>query len=65
MTINYYAQELCDVRAARRSEVSRGLRQRKGSYAAMRVGWKVIVIVTIHDVMLGLRPNGAGGRNLE
>jgi len=31
----------------------------------MQVGQKVTVGVTIHDVMLDLRPNGAGGRNLR
>jgi len=31
----------------------------------MRVGWKVTVGVTIHDVMLELRPNGVGGRHLR
>lgn len=58
-TIKYFARELRNDRTARRSEVSQGSRQCKGSCAAMRVGWKVTVIVTIHDVMLGLRPNGA------
>jgi len=31
----------------------------------MRVGPKVTVGVTIHNGMLYLRPNGAGGRNLR
>ena len=36
-----------------------------GGCAAARVGHKVIVEVTIHDGMLDLRPNGAGGRHLR
>jgi len=64
-TINYSAQELHNVRTAHNSKVSQRLRQRRGGYDAARVGWKVIVIVTIHNVMLGLRPNGVGGRHLR
>ena len=64
-TINYSARELCDVRIAHSSEVSQGPRQREGSCTAARVGWKVTITVTIHDVMLGLRPNGAGGGHLR
>ena len=36
-----------------------------GGYTTMRVGWKVTVVVTIHDVMLELRPNGVGDRHLR
>ena len=45
--------------------MSQGPRQCKDSCAVAWVGWKVTVIVTIHDVMLGLRPNGAGGKHLR
>ena len=45
--------------------MSQGLRQRKGSYDATQVGWNMTVIVTIHNVMLGLRSNGAGDRHLR
>jgi len=34
--------------------VSQGLRQCKGNCIAMWFGWKVTIIVTIHDVMLGV-----------
>lgn len=64
-TINYSTLELHDDRTVRRTEVSQGLPQCKGSCATAQVGWKVTVIVTNHDVMLGLRPNEAGGRNLR
>ncbi len=64
-TINYYARELHNVGTTRRRKVSQGPRHCKGSFAVAHVGWKVTVIVTIHDVMLGLRPNGAGGRHLR
>ena len=45
--------------------MSQGLRPRKGGCATERVGWKVTVVVNIHDVMLDLRPNAAGGRHLR
>ena len=54
-----------DERVACKREVSQGKRQHKGGCVVARVGWKVTVIVTIHDVMLGLRPNGVGGRHLR
>ena len=62
-TINYSTWELHDDRTARRSEVSQVLQQHKGSCAVVWVGWKVTVIVTIHDVMLVLRPNGVGSKH--
>ncbi len=64
-TINYSAREVHDVGATRRSKVSQGLRPRKRGCATMQVGWKVTSVVTIHDVMLDLRLNGVGDRQLR
>lgn len=37
----------------------------QGGLHCTHVGWKVTILVTVHDVMLDLRPNGVGDRNLR
>ena len=64
-TINYPAQELRNVGYVRKSRESQGPRPRMGDCAAMKIGYKVIVEVTIHNGMTNLRENGAGGGNLR
>jgi len=54
VTIKYFARELCNDRDVHKSEVSQGPCQRKGGCTVACVSWKVTVIVTIHNVMLGL-----------
>ena len=37
----------------------------QGGCTTTQVGWKVTIEVTIHDVILQLRPNGVGDRHLR
>jgi len=45
--------------------MSQGPQPCKGGCSTVPVGRKVTVEVTIHDVMLDLRPNGVGGMHLR
>ena len=65
MTINYSARKLYNVGAARGSEESQGLQPCMEGGAAIRVGLKVTIEVTIHDWMFDLRPNEVGDRHLR
>ena len=59
-TINYSIREL------RAEAKSHKVHDRAGGVcAAARVGQKVTVEVTIHDLMVGLRPNRASCRHLR
>lgn len=64
-TLNYSTWELHDVGVVHRRKMSQGLWWRSGGCAAAWVDRKVTAGVTIHDVMLHLRPNGVGSRNLR
>ena len=64
-TINYSSQELCGVGVVHRSKESQGPQLHKGGCAATWVGQKVTAGVAIHDVMLDLRLNGVGDKNLR
>ena len=66
-TINYTAWfgELRDFNTARCSEMSQGPKQHEDSFARVQVHRKVTIKVTIHDLMVSLMPNGAGGKHLR
>jgi len=64
-TINYSAWEQHDIGDACRSRVSQGPQPCIEGCATTWVSWKVTIGVTVHDGMLNLRPNGAGGRHVR
>ena len=64
-TINYSTRKLHNVGATCRNKKSKGPRSRTRGYAAAHIGQKVTIEVTIHNGMLDLRLNGAGGRHLR
>ena len=66
---NVQVRELCDWGIVRSKEVSQGSHHCEGSYATqgeiVQVSQKVTIKVTIHDLTVEMRLNGAGDRHLR